>query len=216
MRRVWLGAATALAATLLAGAAVARTRDPDPAEVDWRAVATSEDRLRLREWRDAWVKALAQVRADPAGAATIAADPVLFDPDRVVRGEILAPGVYRCRTYRLGGNGAERLAGTAPAPRALLSGAWTACRVEGQGTKRRFATDGVQRASGILFDSTDSRTIFLGTLALGDEARPMPYGRDLRRDMAGFVERIGEARWRLVLPFPGFQSTLDVMEIVPA
>ena len=59
-------------------------------------------------------------------------------------------------------------------------------------------------------------TIFLGTLALGDEARPMPYGRDLRRDMAGFVERIGEARWRLVLPFPGFQSTLDVMEIVPA
>ena len=74
----------------------------------------------------------------------------------------------------------------------------------------------MQRASGVLFDSTDSRTIFLGTLALGDEARPMPYGRDLRRDMAGFVERIGEARWRLVLPFPGFQSTLDVMEIVPA
>ena len=215
MRGLWLGTATVLAATLLASAAMVRARDPDPAEVDWRNVATVEDRHRLREWRDAWVKALAQVRADPAGAAVVAADPKLFDPDRVTRGEMLAPGTYRCRMHRLGGNGAERLAGTAPPPRALLSGGWTACQVEGEGAKRRFWTDGVQRASGVLFDSTDSRTIFLGTLALGDEPRPMPYGRDARRDMAGFVERISEKRWRLVLPFPGFQSTLDVMEIVP-
>ena len=216
MKGLWLGTATALVATVLAGAALAHVRDPDTAAVDWRAVATVEDRQRLREWRDAWVKALAEARADPAGAAVLSADPALFNPDQVIRGEMLKPGAYRCRTYRLGGNGAERLAGTAPPPRALLSGGWTACRVEGEGPKRQFATDGVQRASGVLFDSTDSRTIFLGTLALGDEARPMPYGRDLRRDMAGFVERIGEARWRLVLPFPGFQSTLDVMEIVPA
>ena len=30
----------------------------------------------------------------------------------------------------------------------------------------------------------------------------MRYGRDAERDMAGFVERIGDNRWRLVLPYP--------------
>jgi hypothetical protein len=34
--------------------------------------------------------------------------------------------------------------------------------------------------------------------------------------MAGLVERIGARRWRLVLPYPRFESTLDVIEIVPA
>lgn len=212
-----LGASVALVVALLGGVAV-RAADTDPRATDWRQVATVEDRQRLREWRDAWIKALRQVRADPAAAATLSADPALFDPDRTIRGEMLAPGAYRCRMHRLGGNGVERLAGTAPPPRALLTGGWTGCRVEptGEAATRRFATDGVQRASGLLFDSTDARTVFLGTLALGDEERAMPYGRDTRRDMAGVVERIGETRWRLVLPFPGFQSTLDVVEIVPA
>ncbi len=35
------------------------------------------------------------------------------------------------------------------------------------------------------------------------------------RDMAGVLERIGERRWRLVLPYPRFESLLDVVELVP-
>ncbi len=72
---------------------------------------------------------------------------------------------------------------------------------------------GVQRASGRLFADTDARLIFLGTLALGDERRTMRYSRDSQRDMAGLVERIAPDRWRLVLPYPRFGSTLDVIEI---
>lgn len=192
------------AAAMLATACAARAQDD--AAVDWRKAATRQDRERLRNWRDAWMQALAKVRATPEGVAALAGDPALFDPDRIIQGAALTPGAYRCRVHRLGGVGGGA--------RALLRGAWTGCRVSEEGLVRRFMTDGDQRASGNLFDSTDARTVFLGTLALGDEDRSMRYGRDERRDMAGLVERIGPARWRLVLPFPGFQSTLDVMEIV--
>ena len=44
----------------------------------------------------------------------------------------------------------------------------------------------------------------------------MQYGRDPDRDLAGWVERIGDNRWRLILPYPIYESTLDVLELVPA
>jgi Domain of unknown function (DUF4893) len=59
------------------------------------------------------------------------------------------------------------------------------------------------------------RQVFLGTLVLGDERRAMQYGRDQERDVAGFVERIGPNRWRMLLPRPHFESQIDVMELVP-
>src|ERR671912_396554 len=83
---------------------------------DWRAVATESDRLRLREWRSAFVDAL--------------------------------------RSARAGGHSAD-----------------------------------VAR-EGVLLDT--------------------------ERDVAGFVERIGPNRWRLIMPRPHFESQMDVMELVPS
>jgi hypothetical protein len=60
------------------------------------------------------------------------------------------------------------------------------------------------------------RQIFLGTLVLGDEQGAMQYGQDETRNVAGFVERVGSNRWRLVMPRPHFESQTDVMELVPA
>jgi hypothetical protein len=34
--------------------------------------------------------------------------------------------------------------------------------------------------------------------------------------MVGMMERIGPARWRLVLPRPAYQSILDLLELRPA
>jgi hypothetical protein len=51
---------------------------------------------------------------------------------------------------------------------------------------------------------------------LADETRAMQYGVDEDRDVAGFVERVGANRWRLVMPKPHFESIMDVMELVPA
>jgi hypothetical protein len=44
----------------------------------------------------------------------------------------------------------------------------------------------------------------------------MQYGADPERDLAGYVERIGPNRWRLILPYPRFESMIDVLELVPA
>jgi hypothetical protein len=57
--------------------------------------------------------------------------------------------------------------------------------------------------------------VFLGTLQLGDERRSLEYGHDRERDMAGLMERIGDSRWRLVFPYPAFESTIDIIELVP-
>jgi hypothetical protein len=58
--------------------------------------------------------------------------------------------------------------------------------------------------------------VFLGTLQLADERGVFRYGHDAERDLAGLVERIGPRRWRLILPYPRFESLLDVIEILPA
>ena len=49
-------------------------------------------------------------------------------------------------------------------------------------------------------------------VAWGDE-RSAAYGRDPERDQAGVFQRIGANRWRLVLPWPKQESTLDILEL---
>lgn len=100
-----------------------------------------------------------------------------------------------------------------------MASGWFACRIgTAQGTSVVSLTklDGSQRPVGTIYPDTDARAIFLGTMQLGDEKRPMSYGRDANRDMAGLIERIAERRWRVVLPYPRFESVLDVVELVPA
>ena len=75
---------------------------------------------------------------------------------------------------------------------------------------------GSQRHVGLIFPGDAMRQVFLGTLVLGDEQGALQYGQDETRDVAGYVERIGPNRWRLVMPRPHFESQLDVMELVPA
>lgn len=163
--------------------------------VAWRPVATELDRQRLRDWRTTWTEALAEVRAK----GVVDADP-LFDPDRALDNPLPSPGTYRCRFVKLGASG-------------LARGDWGRCEV---GPDSLVKLDGPQRPAGKLFADQPTRAVFLGTLVLGDETRPLPYGRDDGRDLAGFVERVGEARWRVTLPQPRFESTLDLIELVPA
>jgi hypothetical protein len=204
----WI-AAVALLASTLAGCNVYRDATSvrlDPAE-GWRGTATAPDRERLRGWHKAWDEALPLARASHATA--LAADPLLFDPDTALGKAMPPPGTYRCRTFKLGGKGT--------AVPAFAASPWFECRVADEGDAQGFhQANGVQRPTGLLFPETDARAIFLGTLVLGDENAPLRYGLDGQRDMAGYVERIGERRWRLVLPYPSFESTLDIVELVPA
>jgi hypothetical protein len=75
---------------------------------------------------------------------------------------------------------------------------------------------GTQRPAGRLYaDTNDKQLIFLGTLALGTEDAPLPYGERADRNMAGIMERVGPFRFRLVVPWPRYESKLDVIELIP-
>ena len=174
---------------------------------DWRRVATEEDRDRLRRWRQAWTEAFARLGRDDSVAGLTQG--ALFDPDRALPGAVPPPGAYTCRIIKLGANGAAMRDLTVYAP--------TACSVSRDGGQTMlYKTSGIQRPVGTLYADGGNRAVFLGTLVLGDETKPLAYGRDLRRDLAGYVERIGERRWRLVFPYPRFESLLDVVELTPA
>jgi len=177
----------------------------DARDADWRRAATPADRARLRGWRSAWMAALADARATGDGAAAIARDGGLFDPDRSLEQPLPPSGDYRCRTVKLGRRGAVGLG--------YVAYPWFRCWVGERGEFVRL--DGSQRQVGRFFADTDARAVFLGTLALGDEHSPIAYARDPQRDLAGLVERIGERRWRIAFPFPAFESKLDVVEVVP-
>lgn len=178
------------------------------AAADWRTTATSADRERLRGWRQAWIAALGQVQT-AADLNRIQAEGALLRPDAALAGERLPAGAYKCRVIKLGSQSAGGRPFTAyPA---------FDCRVEDQGDVQGLAKrSGSQRPVGVLFPDRDDRQIFLGTMMLGDETRAIEYGQDGQRDMAGLVERVGPDRWRLVLPYPKFESVLDVIELVPA
>ncbi|MEN2785568.1 DUF4893 domain-containing protein [Sphingomonas qilianensis] len=178
------------------------------ATMDWRKVATAADRARLRNWRVAWIEATAKARAAGAAAA-IDAQGALFDPDHALDGAMPPAGKYQCRIFKLGGRGT----GT----RDFTAYPFFACRVEAEGDVSSFyKTDGSQRPVGLAFPDGSGRAIFLGTMMLGDETNALEYGRDADRDMAGIVQRVGAQRWRVMLPYPRFESTLDVIEMLPA
>lgn len=175
---------------------------------DWRAVATASDRVRLREWRTAFVDGLRAARS--AGhSAEIANEGALLQPDAALGGGPIPNGAYKCRVIKVGAKSAGLLDYIAYPP--------FDCRIQQERDLQGFAKlSGSQRQVGLLFPGDQLRQVFLGTLVLGDESRAMQYGRDTERDVAGFVERIGANRWRLIMPRPHFESQIDVMELVPS
>ena len=174
----------------------------------WRDVATSKDRERLRDWRSSFVDALAAARK--AGhSGEVAKEGALLNPDAALGGRQLPNGMYRCRVIKLGAKSEGMLD--------YVSYPAFSCRVRAERELQRLEKlTGSQRYVGLIFPNDAMRRVFLGTLVLGDESRAMQYGEDPDRDVAGYIERVGENRWRLIMPRPQFESQLDVMELVPS
>jgi len=199
----------ALALSLLSACAVMRapTQVIERPTRDWHGVATDDDRQRLREWRSSFVSALKSARAS-GHAADIAREGALLEPDAAIPGGAIPNGMYRCRVIKLGARSQGMLD--------FVAYPYFTCRIRQERELQGFAKlSGSQRPIGFIFPGDAVRQVFLGTLVLGDESRAMQYGRDRERDVAGFVERIGPSRWRLLMPSPHFESRMDVMELVP-
>ena len=174
---------------------------------DWRQVATKDDEGRLRDWRSDFISALTAARRAGHGSE-IDREGVLLTPEAALAGPSLPDGLYHCRRLRVGAKGPG-------SPDFSISDALT-CRVSQNGSLQSFVLlGGVQREVGLIFPADAIRGVFLGTLMLPGESLAMQYGADDDRDVAGYVERIGPRRWRVVMPGPHFDSQLEVLDLVP-
>lgn len=177
------------------------------ASSDWHAIISGADRDRLARWRGAWMTGLDKAMA--AGkAAQVNALGLLLKPDLALDKPALPSGDYSCRAIKMGAQ-AQGL------PDFVTYPPFT-CRITQDGALTHFAkVDGSQRPVGTIYADDGRKMIFLGSMMLGDETRPLRYGRDPERDMVGVVERIAPARWRIAFPYPRWESTIDILELVP-
>jgi hypothetical protein len=174
---------------------------------NWRRVVTPDDHERLGAWRATFTTALDAARKAGHGAE-IDREGALLNPDAALAAPAIPNGMYRCRVIKLGAKAEGNLD--------YVSYPGFTCRVKRDREIQRLGKlSGSQRYVGIVFPNDAVRQVFLGTLVLGDERRALQYGQDETRDVAGYLERIGPNRWRLMMPKPHFESQLDVMELVP-
>jgi hypothetical protein len=174
---------------------------------DWRAVAGAADRARLDRLDAAWREGLQDARQAGFGD-DIRALGALADPDAGLSGRLQPPpGEYSCRTIKLG-----RIAEYG----GYLSYPGFRCVVEltPGGDLILTKVTGSQRTRGLIYPDTDGRLVFLGAQAWGAGETGYPnYGQQAERDQIGVIERIGDTRWRLVLPWPKQESKLDILEL---
>ncbi|HEY5458628.1 MAG TPA: DUF4893 domain-containing protein [Sphingomicrobium sp.] len=174
----------------------------------WQAQASAADINRIRRVATGWAAGLAEARAAGAGGE-MKAEGKLLDPDAGLPRPFPTPGIYNCRMDKLGREKPKAVAFEKFKP--------FFCHV---GIDRNMFTiiklTGSQRPAGRMWeDDNPNRLIFLGSLGLGNEEDVLNYGDDPRRDMAGIFERIGNFRWRLVIPYPQSGSKLLVFELTP-
>lgn len=176
---------------------------------DWRGVVTAGDRDRYNRLDAAWSLALQQARRQ-RGSGDFASTGDLIDPDAARPSVAPPPGAYRCRTVKLGSQGGEEGLG-------YVVYDWFACRIDQTPNGLKFSKlTGSQRPAGLLFPENDRRMVLLGSMALADEPPANSYGQRPDRDLIAVLERIGERRWRLAIPWPQAESNLDLIELVPA
>lgn len=176
---------------------------------DWRGIITAPDRDRYSRRDAAWSLAVQQARRQP-GSGDLTGLGDLIDP-RAARSSVAPlPGDYRCRTVKLGSQGGEAGLGS------VVYG-WFNCRIEATPNGLKFSKlTGSQRPAGLLFTENDRQMVMLGSMALAAEPPANSYGQRPDRDLVAVLERIGERRWRLVIPWPQAESNLDLIELVPA
>jgi hypothetical protein len=182
---------------------------PGAALRDWRGIVTATDRDRYSRREAAWSLALPQARRQ-RGSGDLGPLGDLIEPDAARPSVAPPPGDYRCRTVKLGSQGGEAGLG-------YVVYGWFACRIEATANGLKFSKlTGSQRPAGLLFPEDDRQMVMLGSMALAAEPAANSYGQRPDRDLVAVLERIGERRWRLVIPWPQVESNLDLIELVPA
>jgi Domain of unknown function (DUF4893) len=206
--------------TLAAAAALAGCQtlsSPPPAETGatvtleepeaWRSVATPSDAASIDALADDWAAARDAVRAARLARRAEAQGPLL-DPAASLPRAAPAPGPYACRLIRLGG--------ASPQARPWRESGGFFCYVGVEGDRLSLTVEGgPERLGGYLWEEkSTARLVFLGAAAPPRHTLPA-YGDDPGGNAVGVLERVGEFRYRLVLPGRG-GSRLGVYELEAA
>ena len=177
-------------------------------EPRWRAVASAEDAGRIERLGAVWQEALARAR-EAGFTRAMAREDELLEPGAALPMPAPTPGSYRCRLIRFARPEARGAVLTVHRPFFCYVG------VDGDALSIIKQT-GSERPSGYLWtDSDPNRLVFLGSMADAPRLPLVPYGADRQRDMAAVFERVGDFRFRLVVPSPRSGAILDVYELIP-
>jgi hypothetical protein len=170
----------------------------------WRRAASARDAAAIDGLAERWEQALAASRS--AGfAKRLAAEGALLVRGGGLARAAPAPGSYRCRSIRLGA-------------RKWTASAQGFCYVGVEGGQLSFATElrGL-RLGGYLWElKSGDRLVFLGSAVPAGAKSAAAYGDNPAGDAGGLVERIGEFRYRVVLPAAAPASGLTIVELVAA
>lgn len=181
--------------------------DASHPESQWRDLATAADQKRLDDWQNA-LKIGRDGAIQGGEGDKLAVRSPLFEEAAALPDSNIPAGLYACSVSKLDGDSTGGLPYIAyPAFR---------CRVTVDDDRRHFTKlTGSQRTIGWLYEAGARHSIYLGTLMYGYENKLTPYGKTVERDQAAVVQRIGPKRWRMVFPFPYYESKVDVMELTP-
>ncbi len=163
---------------------------------------TPADKTKLESYETTRARALSDSRKSGSKQDVAALDRAVAGKPISLRNGFDAKGDWRCRVIKLGK--------TEPM---LVVYPWFSCRMSEDGAGLQLEKkSGSQRTSGLLYDDSDTRMIYLGALHYGDE-QPMRYGVDQKRNMIAYAFALGPKRMRLEFPEPEYESLLDVMEM---
>lgn len=191
---------TRLVAACLASLIALPVVSPLACAVPEGAQLSKEDSARMSQFDAARARGLGEALLGTEGdeRALVSA---LFAPG-VEPIDTIADGNYRCRTIKLGG--------ILP----LVTYNYFACRISDNG-KMIEKTSGSQRFTGTLTSSGDA-LFYQGTLHYNDD--PVgTYGANPKMNQVGCLYKVkDQAVYRLENPYPLFESTHDVIELIPA
>ena len=173
----------------------------------WRSVATAADVTRIEDWK-------AALQAGKEGAvregykADLDMRAPLFHGDAALPDATLPAGLYNCSVTKLGDKSEYGLD--------YIAYPKFRCRVTDEGAVKHFAKlSGSQLTIGWIYPEDGHNNIYLGSGMYGYENTLTPYGTNVERDEAAIIQRVGPAKWRMIFPYPYYESLVDVMELTP-